>query len=97
MPAESSVFSLPCPHSQSLTICSEFRTTDPDDADYFFVPFLNSCYIFLGDDHPRHRMVHGCRMIAAAQASKSVTSIYKPMAMEVANKEREDHDMVMVL
>jgi len=51
---------------------SEFRTADPAEADFFFVPFLTSCYTFLGDDHPRHRVQYGCRAIATAQAAKLV-------------------------
>lgn len=51
---------------------SVYRTTDPDEADYFFVPFLSSCYIYFGDSHPRHRLAHGARVTAAAQAAKLI-------------------------
>eukprot|EP00899_Mesostigma_viride_P028348 jgi/Mesvir1/8699/Mv02635-RA.1 len=51
---------------------SEHRTLDPEEADYFFVPYLNSCYNFLGDDSPRHRLINGYRMMATVQAAKLV-------------------------
>eukprot|EP00899_Mesostigma_viride_P028353 jgi/Mesvir1/8702/Mv26109-RA.2 len=51
---------------------SEHRTLDPDEADYFYVPFLTSCYIFLGDESPRMRLIAGRRMVATAQAAKLI-------------------------
>eukprot|EP00899_Mesostigma_viride_P003094 jgi/Mesvir1/12786/Mv22839-RA.1 len=52
---------------------SEHRTLDPAQADYFYVPFLISCYIFLADDFPRHRLMDGgYNVIAAAQAVKLI-------------------------
>eukprot|EP00899_Mesostigma_viride_P009343 jgi/Mesvir1/1840/Mv23068-RA.1 len=52
---------------------SDHRTLDPDEADYFYVPFLMSCYIMLSDDHPRHRMMTGGHhSVAAAQAVKLI-------------------------
>eukprot|EP00899_Mesostigma_viride_P003097 jgi/Mesvir1/12789/Mv22840-RA.2 len=52
---------------------SDHRTLDPDEADYFYVPFLMSCYIFLADDFPRHRLMDGgYNVIAASQAVKLI-------------------------
>eukprot|EP00899_Mesostigma_viride_P028345 jgi/Mesvir1/8696/Mv02633-RA.1 len=51
---------------------SEHRTLDPDEADYFYVPFLNSCYLFMGNDPPRMRLYEGARMVATVQAAKLV-------------------------
>eukprot|EP00899_Mesostigma_viride_P028347 jgi/Mesvir1/8698/Mv02634-RA.1 len=49
---------------------SEHRTLDPDEADYFFVPFLAGCYNFFADDSPRHRTLGGFRMTATVMAAK---------------------------
>eukprot|EP00899_Mesostigma_viride_P023972 jgi/Mesvir1/475/Mv11350-RA.1 len=52
---------------------SEHRTLDPDEADYFYVPFLMSCYIYLAEDFPRHRLLYGDHhSVAAAQAVKLI-------------------------
>eukprot|EP00899_Mesostigma_viride_P009491 jgi/Mesvir1/18543/Mv17062-RA.1 len=52
---------------------SEHRTLDPEEADYFYVPYLASCYNLIADDNPRTRLMSGSfRMVATIQAAKLV-------------------------
>ena len=48
-------------------LSSEYRTLDPEEADFFYVPTYTALYNFEGDDHPQHLLFHGARGVSSAQ------------------------------
>jgi hypothetical protein len=48
-------------------LSSKYRTLDPEEADFFYVPTYTALYNFEGDDHPQHPQYEGMRGITSAQ------------------------------